>query len=54
MHLLQRGFMPSYVCWTNHWKGVILENNEEEDNDTILDYVHYGSKWAWCRLEEGK
>jgi hypothetical protein len=18
MHLLQRGFMPSYVCWTNH------------------------------------
>ena len=33
-HVLQRGFMPSYNCWTKHGeRGVIMEDNEEEDNE---------------------
>jgi hypothetical protein len=33
-HLLQKGFMPSYNCWTKHGeRGVIMEDNEEEEED---------------------
>ena len=34
VHLIQYGFMDSYNCWTKHGeKGVIMEDNEEEEND---------------------
>ncbi|WVZ54768.1 hypothetical protein U9M48_005517 [Paspalum notatum var. saurae] len=37
MHLMQRGFMPNYVCWTKHGEsGVMLEDDEEEFHN--LDY----------------
>ena len=33
-HLLRKGFMPSYNCWTKHGeKEVMMEDNEEEDDD---------------------
>ena len=33
-HLLRRGFMPSYNCWTKHGeRGVMMEDNEEEEDD---------------------
>ena len=33
-HVLRRGFMPSYNCWTKHGeRGVRMEDNEEEEDD---------------------
>jgi hypothetical protein len=40
-HLLRKGFMPSYYCWTKHGeRGVIMEDNEEEEDDDM--YLEYG------------
>jgi hypothetical protein len=40
-HLLQKGFMLSYNCWTKHGeRGVIMEDNEEEEDDDM--YPEYG------------
>ena len=31
-HLFTSGFMPNYICWTNHGEiGVIMEEYEEEE-----------------------
>ena len=39
-HLMKRGFMPNYVCWTKHGEsGVMLEDDEEEFRN--LDYVEH-------------
>ena len=33
-HLIRRGFMPSYNCWTKHGeRGVMMEDDEEENDD---------------------
>ena len=33
-HLLVKGFMPSYYCWTKHGeREVMMEDNEEEEAD---------------------
>ena len=33
-HLLRRGFMPSYICWTKHGeREVMMEDNKEEEDD---------------------
>ena len=33
-HLVRKGFMPSYYCWTKHGeRGVMMEDNEEEEDD---------------------
>jgi hypothetical protein len=35
-HLLRKGFMPSYNCWTKHEeRGVMIEDNEEEEDDDM-------------------
>jgi hypothetical protein len=40
-HLLQKGFMPTYNCWTKDGeRGVIMEDNEEEEDDDM--YPEYG------------
>jgi hypothetical protein len=40
-HLLRKGFMPSYNCWTKYGeRGVIMEDNEEEEDDDM--YPEYG------------
>jgi hypothetical protein len=40
-HLLKKGFMPSYNCWTKHGeRGVMMEDNEEEQDDDM--YPKYG------------
>jgi hypothetical protein len=40
IHLIQSGFMSGYNCWTKHGeRGVIMEDNEEEENDE--DYPMY-------------
>src|SRR5664279_5620993 len=34
IHLIQSGFMSGYNCWTKHGeRGVMMEDNEEEEND---------------------
>src|SRR4051812_7200303 len=40
-HLVMKGFMPSYNCWTkNRERGVIMEDNEEEeDDDNNYDHI---------------
>ena len=35
LHLLRRGFMPNYICWTKHGERGVLEDEEEEDDDPI-------------------
>jgi hypothetical protein len=38
-HLLRKGFMPSYNCWTKHGeRGVMMEDNEEENDVMYLEY----------------
>jgi hypothetical protein len=38
-HLLRKDFMPSYNCWTKHGeRGVMIEDNEEEDDDMYPEY----------------
>ena len=42
-HLLREGFMPNYFCWTKHGEtGVIMEDNEEEDNDNYPGFSEHG------------
>lgn len=43
LHLLQKGFMPIYICWTKHRETRVLQDKEEEDNNTILGYAQYSS-----------
>ncbi|KAK1647165.1 hypothetical protein QYE76_064970 [Lolium multiflorum] len=43
-HLLPKGFMPSYYCWTKHGeRGVMMEDNkeEEEDDDGYPNFPEY-------------
>src|SRR3954463_2533328 len=43
VHLLENGFMPSYNCWTKHGEsGVILEDNEEEEDDNYPIFTEDG------------
>ena len=43
-HLLEKGFMPHYNCWTKHGeRGVMMEDNEEEeDDDNYPMFPEYG------------
>jgi len=43
-HLFSSGFMPNYYVWTKHGeRGIMLDNNEEED-DRIPDFAgNYGA-----------
>jgi hypothetical protein len=43
LHLLQRGFMPNYICWTKHGETGVLEVDEEEYDDTFSNYAQYSS-----------
>src|SRR3954465_14196481 len=39
-HLLRRGFMPKYYCWTLQGeRGVMLEENEEDDDDANYPFT---------------
>ena len=44
IHLIQSGFMSGYNCWTKHGeRGVLMEDNEEEENDDNYPMFHeYG------------
>jgi hypothetical protein len=33
--------MPNYVCWTKHEETRVLEDEEKEDDNTILYHTHY-------------
>lgn len=39
LHLLQRDSMPYYICWTKHREIGVLEDEEAEDENTILIYA---------------
>src|ERR1041384_6167055 len=43
IHLLYKGFMPHYNVWTKHGEiGVLMEDNEEEENDDNYVPPEYG------------
>ena len=44
-HIFTNGFMSNYICWTSHGeKGVIMEDNEEEDcDDHFPIYAGFGA-----------
>jgi hypothetical protein len=51
-HLLQKGFMPSYNCWTKHGKReVMMEDNEEEEDDDM--YPEYNDTAMGEAEDEG-
>jgi hypothetical protein len=51
-HLLWKGFMPSYNCWTKHGeRGVMMEDNEEEEDDDM--YPEYGDTATGEAEDEG-
>src|SRR5664279_3226692 len=51
-HLLRRGFMPSYNCWTKHGeRGVVMEDNEEEEEDPM--FPEYDDTAMEDNAEEG-
>jgi membrane-bound inhibitor of C-type lysozyme len=33
--------MPNYICWTKHGETGVLEDEQEEEDNTILDYAQY-------------
>ena len=52
MHLLRRGFMPSYNCWTKHGeRGVMMEDSEEEEDD---DNYHMFPEYGYTGMGELK
>ncbi|WVZ93332.1 hypothetical protein U9M48_039319, partial [Paspalum notatum var. saurae] len=40
-HLLRRGFMSGYVCWTKHGELGVLEGKNEEEEDGNIDFAQY-------------
>ena len=43
IHLIEHGFMDNYNCWTKHGeRGVIMEDNEEEENDNYPMFPEHG------------
>ena len=50
-HLLRRGFMPSYNCWTKHGeRGVMMEDNEEEKDDE--NYPMFPEEYGDTAMED--
>ena len=43
VHLLQRGFMPNYICWTKHGKRGVIQEEDEDDEENIPDWAQYGT-----------
>ena len=42
VHLFTSGFMSGYNCWTKHGeRGVLMEENEEEDDDNYAGFPEY-------------
>ena len=55
-HLILKGFMPSYYCWTKHGeRGVMMEDNEEKEDDDNYPMFHeeYGDTAMEDNEEEG-
>ena len=44
-NLISSGFMPNYYVWTKHGeRGIMLDNNEKEEEDRIPDFTgNYGA-----------
>ena len=52
-HLLWRGLMPSYNCWTKHGeKGVMMEDNEEEEDDE--NYPMFSEEYGDTAMEDNE
>jgi hypothetical protein len=52
-HLVMKGFMSNYICWTKHGKReVMMEDNEEEDDDN--NYHHMFSEYSDTAMEDNK
>ena len=41
-HLLRKGFMSNYVCWTKHGEKGVIQEDDEVDDDHIPDFSQYG------------
>jgi hypothetical protein len=35
--------MPNYICWTKHGETRVIEDEEEEYDDTLSNYAQYSS-----------
>ncbi|WVZ51489.1 hypothetical protein U9M48_002633 [Paspalum notatum var. saurae] len=42
-HLIRRGFMSGYVCWTKHGELGVLEGEEEEEEEDNIDFAQFNS-----------
>ena len=52
-HLLRRGFMPSYNCWTKHGeRGVMMEDDEEENDDE--NYRMFSEEYGDTAMEDNE
>ena len=52
-HLLWRGFMPSYNCWTKHReRGVMMEDNDEEEDDD--NYPMFPEEYGDTAMEDNE
>ena len=50
-HLIMKGFMPNYNCWTKHGeRGVMMEDGEEEDDDN--NYHHMFPEYSDTAMED--
>ena len=53
-HVLRRGFMPKYYCWTLHGeRGVMMEDNEEEE-DVDDNYPMFTEENGDTAMEENE
>ena len=56
-HLFSSGFLQNYYVWTKHGeRGIMLDNNEEEEEDRISDFAaNYGAFFMtlqWVSLKK--
>src|SRR3954464_10737975 len=50
-HLIMKGFMPNYNCWTKHGeRGVMMKDGEEEDDDN--NYHHMFPEYSDTAMED--
>ncbi|WVZ85320.1 hypothetical protein U9M48_032263 [Paspalum notatum var. saurae] len=42
-HLIRRGFMPGYLCWTKHGELGVLEGENEEEDEGNIDFAQFNS-----------
>ncbi|WVZ83355.1 hypothetical protein U9M48_030513 [Paspalum notatum var. saurae] len=42
-HLMRRGFMPGYVCWTKHGELGVLQGEDDDEEEGNIDFTQFNS-----------